>query len=185
MKFNKITLIIQAVGMYVMHIPLYILFVLIFLPIESETVSAWTNYLLIAYLILLAIVAPICLLNAIISIISIVKGKESPARCVMFVKLALIPWYIMNFAMCGILLAGFLNPFLMLAIPIAMAIMIMVTYMFMISTSIPDITDLIRLLIRRKVKISAALVFATIFLFIFTLDIVGGVMYYFLTKENQ
>ena len=101
----------------------------------------------------------------------------------MIVKLALIPWYVLNFYLCIMLIAGFLNPWLMLATPIVAAILICSTYIYMLATSLPDIAYLIRTLIKKKIRIKTSLVFAVIFLFIFCLDIIGGLMFYIITKD--
>lgn len=183
MKANKLLLIIQTIGMYAMHTPLYILFILLQCHVDDAILSKLSNPCLIIFLVLSVLLLPVCALIAIFSIISIFKGEESPSKVTMIVKLALIPWYVMNFALCAVLLSGFLNPFLMLAIPLAMAIMSIVTYIYMIATSLPDIAFFINRLIKRKIRISGGIIVSLVFLFIFCLDIVGGVIYHLEMKR--
>ena len=183
MKITKIFLILQAVGMYVMHLPLYIMLIIFTLPNGEAILENAAKPIFISFLVLLILVSPLCLLTAITSIVSIFKGNESPAKTTMIIKLALIPWYVLNFYLCIMLIAGFLNPWLMLATPIVAAILICSTYIYMLATSLPDIAYLIRLLIKKKIRIKTSLVFAVIFLFIFCLDIIGGLMFYIITKD--
>ena len=185
MKANRILLIIQTIGMYAMHTPLYILFILLQCHVDDAILSKLSNPCLIIFLVLSVLLLPVCVLLAVFSIISIFKGeeKESPSKITMIIKLALIPWYILNFVLCAVLLSGFLNPFLMLAIPLAMAIMSVVTYIYMIATSLPDIAYFINRLIKRKIRISGGIIVSIVFLFIFCLDIVGGVIYHLEMKK--
>ena len=185
MKVTKISLIIQAIGMYVMHLPLYILLIIFALPNCEDILNVAAKPIFISFLVLLIIVSPLCLLTAITSIVSIFKGNKSPAKTTMIVKLALIPWYVLNFYLCIMLIAGFLNPWLMLAAPVVAALLMCSTYIYMLATSLPDIAYLIRLLIKRKIRIKASVVFAIIFLFIFCLDVIGGLMFYLITRKIE
>ena len=185
MKANKITLIAQTIGMYVMHLPLYIFLILFNIPSAAEFFDKVSGPLLISFFVLTALVFPICIINAVFSVITVFKGEESPSKVSMVVKLALIPWYIMNFIICICLLSGMLNPFLFLAVPIVAAILICSTYIYMFSTSLPDIVYFINRLIKKKLKINALIIVSLVFLFIFCLDIAGGVMYHIAMNKNE
>ena len=182
MKANKILLIAQKVGMYICHTPLYILAILTFTDVLNN-VPHLSEILVNIFVAVTIALIPLGIALFVVSIISIFKGKESPSETTMVCKLVLIPWFILNFVFCSCLLMGFLNPFFMIAIPFAFAIMVSTTYCYMIATSMPDIAWFIRLLIKRKVKISALLIFSIIFMFIFCLDIAGGIMFHVATKE--
>ena len=136
MKANRIMLIVQAIGMYLMHIPLYIFFIVEFFPGLHED---FVIGLIKAALILMAVVIPICIANVILSVISIFKGDADISKTVMKVKLALIPWYALNFAMCFIIVALMLNPFTMVGIPAVVALLMGGTYICMVITSLPDV----------------------------------------------
>lgn len=184
MKANKILLIAQVVGMYICHAPLYVLAVLALTNSSVlDNVPHLSEILVNIFVAVTIALIPLGIALAVCSIISIFKGKESPSEVTMVSKLVLIPWFILNFIFCACLLMGFLNPFFMIAIPFAFAIMVTTTYCYMIATSLPDITWFIRLLIKRKVKISALLIFSIVFLFFFCLDIVGGILFHVATKE--
>ena len=183
MKANKILLILLAASMYLSHIPLYIAAIAIEFIDEFNINFDIGTPLLWTALGLMCVTLVICTLILIFSVISVFKGKESPSKTTMIVKLALIPWYILNFAMCICVLGGMLNPFFLWGIPLTMFIMVSTTYLNMIASSLPDIAWFIRLLIKKKIKISAMLIVSIIFMFIFCLDIAGGIMNYIATKE--
>ena len=184
MKANKILLIAQVIGMYVCHLPLYVIAICTL----TNTFTDVPHFFEILSNIFFGVgigIFPIGIALAIFSIISIFKGKESPSEVTMVSKLVLIPWFILNYIFCACLILGFLNPFFMIAIPFALAIMVCTTYYYMIVTSLPDIAWFIRILIKRKVKINALLIISVIFMFIFCLDIAGGIMFNAATKEAR
>ncbi|MCR5348337.1 MAG: hypothetical protein K6E59_01855 [Bacilli bacterium] len=174
MKINRVLLYAQLIAMYVMHTPLYAILVLIRFP-RTEALDAWVSGLLIASLVLMALAFPLCLLNAGFSIASIFKGEESPTKTTMVVKVALIPWYALNFVFCFLLVAGFMNPWLMLAIPVLVGVLVSVTYLFMLSTTLPDVAFLIRQGWKRRVRPNGLTIVGLVFLFFFCLDILGAV----------
>ena len=185
MKMNKILLIIQAIGMYVLHLPLYIALILLKTPIEEEALNAAISGLGIAFIVILVIVFPICIINAVSSFISIFKGDYNPSKTTMIVKFALIPWYIMNFFICAVIVAGLMNPWLMLTVPFAIVFLMGFTYIFMLATGLPDIAYFFNRLIKRELKVTPLLIFSLVFLFIFCLDIVGGLTYYIEMKPKE
>lgn len=140
------------------------------------------DWLFYVYLGIMVALIPLFITSGVLSIVSIFKGKENPSKIVMICKLALIPWYILNFAMCFCLIGGMLNPFLFLAIPIVIAIMVSSTYLYMIFMSAPDICYFLHQIIKEKKKPDALTIISIVMLFIFCLDPVGGVIYYIKTK---
>ena len=176
MKANKVTLIAQTIGMYVMHLPLYVLFILELLPGIDES---FVMGLLITALVLMALVAPVAIANIVLSVISVFKGETDLSQTVMKVKLALIPWYVINFAMCFVIVSISFNPFMMIAIPVVIAITVGITYFFMLATSLPDVGYYLRrVFVTKEEKITASRVFVVILLFIFCLDVVGGIVFH-------
>ena len=203
MKANKVTLIAQAIGMYVMHLPLYILFVIELIPVENEMLA---KGLLTATLILMVPVFLLCIANIVISVIcdkkypftkayrreklyaedkAILKSETDPSKTVMGVKLALIPWYIMNFVMCLAIVGAFFNPFLMIGIPVAIAFFAGTTYFCMLATSLPDVGFYLRrIVIKKDEKITASRVLTVILLFIFCLDVIGSILFRLQNKKK-
>lgn len=183
MKANKILLILLAASMYLSHIPLYIAAFAIFFQDLFQFEGDLATPLFFTSLGLMGVTLVIATLITVFSIISIFKGKESPSKVTMIVKCTLVPWFVLNFVLCFCIIGGMMNPFLLWGIPAMMAIMVCTTYVNMLASSLPDIAWFIRLLIKKKIKITPQLIVSIVFLFIFCLDIVGGVMYYISTKE--
>lgn len=181
MKTNKITLVAQTIGMYIMELPLYIWFIVELIPLNNESLA---NGLIKATLILTALVLPICIANIVLSVISVFKGESDVSKTVMKVKLALIPWFILNFAMCVIIIALMLNPFMMIGIPIVIAFLVVGTYFCMITTSLPDVAYYLRnVLIKKAEKLSPLRVAVVVCLFFFCLDVIGSVLFYNQNKK--
>ena len=185
MKTNKVLLIIQTILMYVMHLPLYVAVILSLIPMDKTIQDNSVTAMFITFFVLVGLITPICLINFIFSIIGLFKGQANPNKTTMVCKLALVPWYVMNFVICAVIIGGFLNPFLMLAIPILLFIFIFFTYIFMLSTSLPDISYFFYGIFRKRIQIKTSLIFSIIFLLVFCLDIVGGVMFFCNTKQVE
>lgn len=185
MKANKILLILLASSMYLSHIPLYIAATAIFFQDLFQFEGDLATPLFFTSLGLMAVTLAIALLILVFSIISVFKGKETPSKVTMIVKLALIPWYVLNFVICACIIGGMMNPFLLWGIPLMMVIMVCTTYINMLASSLPDIAWFIRLLIKRKIKINGLVITSMVFMFIFCLDIAGGIMFYIGTKEVE
>ena len=183
MKATRVLLYAQLIAMYAMQTPLYAIMVLIRFP-ENDVLDNWVTGLLIASLVLVILAFPLCLITAGFSIASIFKGDESPAKATMIVKLALIPWYIMNFIFCFVVVAGFMNPFLMIGIPLLIAIMMSTTYLFMLATGLPDIAYVIHRGWKERIKPNGLTITGLVFLFIFCLDTLGGIFLHVGTKPN-
>lgn len=182
MKRNNIMLIIQTILMYLAHLPIYIGLILVRLPYNESLDNVIIKLFLIG-IILTIVLLPIALVNLIMALAGVFNKKDNPCKTTMIVKLVLIPWYIMNFLFCILIIAGFLNPWLMLFAPLVAAILIFNTYILMLSTSIFDIVYSIRNTIKNHLEINASLVFTDIFLFCFCLDIVGSIILYIKSKN--
>ena len=182
MKVQKITLIAQAVGMYVMGIPLYIFFITQMIPVDNEALA---NGLLKAAGILASIVSPVIIVNIVLSIVSLAKGEVDLSKTVMVVKLVLIPWYILNFAMGFILVGVMFNPFMMIGIPVVVTLLMSNAYFCLLGTSLPDVALYIRnARLKKGKKKNGALVLVVFLLFIFCLDVVAGIILYLQNKNE-
>ena len=170
--------------MYVGQIPLCIISLPIMLPDESTIVENCGGLLLGIAFSGMGIAFVICALLLAFSIVSIFKG-ENASRMTMIIKIVLIPWYIVNFILCVCLIGGMLNPFLMLTIPIAVFLMISTTYINMLASGLPDIAFFVHLLIKKKVELNATLIISILFMFIFCLDAIGGILFYIKTREIE
>ena len=171
----------QTIGMYLMHLPLYVM--LITLPMPADTLQeSFTHALLIAFLVMTALMIPICVLNVVVSIRSALKGEEYPTKVTMIAKLSLIPWYLFNLAICIVFASIFLNPFMFLAIPLIVACFVGVTYLLMFATSIGEIVYFIKKKAKKE-HLGAATIVGVIFLFVFCLDVVGAIILYRRSKK--
>ena len=90
------------------------------------------------------------------------------------VKLLMIPFFGINIYLGLFLLSGMLNPFLLLGIPAAGGIGIVLTYIYMLMTGLPDVIYSIIFLIRSRKKPSVIMVVGMLMMFVFVLDIVGA-----------
>ena len=174
----KTTMIIQTIGMYLTHLPLYVMLITLPMPMDPDFQSVFYRVLLYITLALMVLMIPVCILNAVTSISSAIKGKEDPTRVTMIAKLSLIPWYILNVVICAVCASIFLNPFMMIAIPFVVAFFIVVTYILMLCSSLGDITYFIYNHKRKVWRDSVGMILAFICLFIFCLDVVGAIVLY-------
>ena len=172
----------QTIGMYVMHLPLYVAMILGFLPGVQEGA---VNGLLIATLVLMALMVPICVINVVFSLKSALKDEVDPTKATMISKLALIPWYVLNFLICLVFVGIFFNPFMMVGIPILIALTVGVTYALMLCTSVGDIAYYVKKILRKDEDVNTRTIVAVVFLFIFCLDIVGAIILYRQSQKSK
>ena len=115
----------------------------------------------------------------IISFISIFKKEAvDQTKFVMIYKIAAIPYFIGNFVFCGLIVAGMLNPFLMLAIPLAVAIFMFFTYVNMLGSSIVDVAYVINSFKNKTLKPRPLLIIGIILEFFFCVDFLGAIFIY-------
>ena len=181
MKANRILLIIQAALMYAAQLPICVAFFLHHFnrPLYEEVMPYYVK----VYVILSIVLIPVCITNIILSFISIKNSDKNPSLLMLILKCALMPWFILNFAICGVLVLGTLNPFLLWAMPIVVSILVFSTYLCMVSTSLPDVTYFASKLRKREVKISPRYVCPIVFLFIFCMDAIGALIFFLTTKK--
>ena len=182
MKANKITLIAQTVGMYLMHLPLYVFFIIEMLSVGGDMENLVSTIVTLTF-VLMSVVGLICIANIVLSVIAIVKGESDPSKTVKNVKLALIPWYVLNFAMCVLIIALMFNPFTMIGIPAVIAIAMGLTYFFMLGTSLPNVAYYLRRVFVTKEEVATrARVITVVLHFIFCLDVVGAILFH---RQNK
>ena len=178
----KITLLLQTIGMYVMHLPLYATLIIINIAMDERLQGDLIRGLLIAAFVLMIVMIPICILNMVVSGVSALKGND-PTKNTMVAKLSLIPWYCLNFFIGFVFVSIFFNPFMMIAIPVVLALLIASTYMLMLSTSLGDIAYAVHSLKRGGLK--PAVVVGVVFSFIFGLDVIGAIILYKESKKRS
>ena len=180
MTKSKIILIIQAVVMYLIQIPFYICLILAKIPnINFEICGV---LILIGFLFNLILI-PVCIVAAAFAIINLTADSQNPTWVTFIIKLVLIPWYGLNFLVCILLVAGFLNPWLMLGIPILIAIEVLITYIYMLCSSLQAVSYAIRQIMCKRLPLTPTLIVGIVFSFIFVLDIVGSYLLHIELKK--
>ena len=125
------------------------------------------------------------LATCVISFFSMFKSKtQDYTKFVMMYKLISIPWFIGNFIFCILLIAGMLNPFLLIAIPIVIIVMILSTYICMLSSSMINFSYLIVSWRNKTIKPSGLVAIGVIFGFIFCLDALGAILIFLENKRH-
>lgn len=169
---NKL-LIIQAALMYLMQIPLYVLLAIF----KKDNVSFDLVFaLLMITLILFVILLPVSIMTTVASLALSSTDKSSPLKTTMIVKIALIPWYALNVVFGFVLIAGFLNPWLFWVAPLILVLQSILTYAYMLATSVPSLVYVLRYKAKNKIPTNAYLIFAVVFHLIFFLDVIGSIM---------
>jgi hypothetical protein len=117
----------------------------------------------------------IAFLNIILALLNHGKNIPSPYKITMAIKLALIPFYVINFLIWSIFVIGSLNPFFFIFLPLFLAFSIITTYFIMLATSLQNIVYLWRQFVSQK-KLSY-LIYAILH-FIFCVDVIGSILVY-------
>ena len=171
--------------MYIMHLPLYIFFIIELIGVGGDMENLVSSVVTATY-VLTSLVGLICIANIVLSVISIFKGEGDPSKTVRTVKLALIPWYVLNFAMCVIMVALMFNPFMMIGIPVVIGLGMGLTYFLMLGTSLPNVAYYLRrAFVTKEEQISGARVATIILHFIFCLDVIGGILFHRQNKRAE
>lgn len=149
--------------------------------------SVWTLYTqtdtsAVKYYLLTAL--PFGFASFVLEIFNVVFGfkasertREATAKTVLICKSVLIPFFIVNFTLCALFLAAFLNPFLLWAIPAVISVCSVLTYFAVFASSAYNLGD-----IRRRIKnrettwqnMLAHIIFHVLFVF----DLAGSVWYF-------
>lgn len=171
MTKSKIILIIQAVVMYLIQLPFYVCLILAKIPFIDFEIC---GVLIFVGLCLNLLLIPVGIVAVVFAILNLTADSQNPAWVTFIIKLVLIPWYCLNFLVCFLLVTGFLNPFLMIAIPLLIAIEVSITYIYMLCSSLQVVSYTIRQIMCKRIPLTPMLVVGIIFSFIFVLDVVGS-----------
>lgn len=178
MKTSKIFLIIETVLLYISELCFVIVIPLTYVDESGSIIRT----LLLTKFILDIVTLNIAFVVIILSFITILKRDYNPTKYTMVIKLILIPFYALNFVEWSLYVAGMLNPFLMLAIPVVIFLGMCYTYLIMISTSLCDLIYAIK---HFKDDNKKLVITSFVFLFMFCFDVIGSIMLYMSTKNNK
>lgn len=105
----------------------------------------------------------------------IYKPKRFTYQTVMIGKLVLIPYFLLNFLCCFLLVAGFLNPFLAWSLIIVIPLLIGMTYIAMLPLSLASAALSIGYVRQKKVE-SQKIILWQILEFFFVLDVFAAIV---------
>lgn len=131
------------------------------------------NWTLIIVLLVVALVMGI--FPWVFAIIGAIKNENPHTMVTIVVKSMMIPFFCINLLAWVMLVGGLMNPFLLLTIPAVICIGVCMTYVFMLTTSLPEIIYMIIFMIKQKKKPKLFMVIGIVCLFFFVLDIPGSV----------
>lgn len=184
MKANKILLIIQTICMYLLHLPLWSILLIALLDRQNKLGNTISDTLGLFYRIGTLAVFIICILNILLAIISIAKPVKDMSNITMICKIIQVPWYVVNTIFCTIVFIGLCNPMLFMIAPIYFVISLLVTYCYMLSTSLPLFISYTRIAQKNMIPYSLLGKVSSIALFFFILDIMGSISIYCLLSNQ-
>ena len=170
MRICKIFLIITMIVLYVMQgfiaVPLY--------GVMKSVNTGDLNVKLVFILLVVSILTGLTALG--FGIAGTIKSEGPLTGITVGVKIAMIPFFVINIVLWILLIAGMLNPFLMLGIPLAAVIGVCLTYVYMLMTGLPDIIYCIGFCIKNKKRPTGLMAAGVILNFFFMLDVIGSIM---------
>ena len=170
MFISKILLAVTAAVLYVMQF-------LVFIPMMGIMTGNNTFDLkMTPVFILLGVAVVLGLTSFVLAIIGGVKNEGPSSLITVIVKACMIPFFGINLYCWLLGISGMLNPFLLMGIPIVGFLGICLTYVFMFTTSAPDIVYTIIFCIRNKKRPTALMITGVILEFFFLADLVGAIL---------
>ena len=177
MLLSKVFLVLAMCVYYAME-------VMIFVPILGIMNSIQTfdfNWPLIGFLLVVAFALGITAL--VMAILGAAKKEKDNTMVTIVLKTLMIPFFAINLYCWFCLVSGLMNPFLFIAIPGVVIIGVAVTYIIMLTTSLPEIVYMIIFMIRQKKSPKKQMVGGIFLCFCFFLDLVGIVLVHRSYKE--
>lgn len=178
MKVEKRLLYIQTLLMLVVSVLIVVgVFIIGNGDFDEEKLGVGLIIFLAALVALYGLIALVGFINLVITTLHLYRGETYQlGKDVFNVKLLSIPFYITNFLFWLIIVTAALNPFLMIAIPIIVAIGVGVTWFIMFTTSAPNIVRVIQKIFDKNQTINTYEIVGLVFSFMFVLDIVGSLI---------
>ena len=131
-----------------------------------------------AYLIIGCTASLLGLAAIILAAVAAIKNEKACSGLTVALKLLMIPWYIGNFILWTFLVLGMMNPFTFIGIPFAMAIGVGITYVSMLTMSLPDFIYRVIMLVKKRKRPSKNIILGLIFSFFFVTDVVAAILFY-------
>ena len=179
MLISKILLILTMCVYYALQI-------LILIPMQIIMKSAdGAEFNWVAIGILLVAAAVLGLATLIFAIIGAVKSEKNNTMITVVVKFMMIPFFCINIYCWYLLFTGLMNPFLFVTIPVVLIVGVAVTYVFTLTTVLPDVIYMFIYLKREKKRPEKNMRTGLILCFFFILDLVGIVLIHKSYKELE
>lgn len=140
--------------------------------------------LLIAALVLGIIAFFLGLSNIIVALTHIITSHKSSYFAIMIAKLALIPFFMMNFVICILVCVAILNPWLFMTSIVLVPLMVGITYGVLLVTSSYNLAHMIYAL-NKKQATSKELTIHIIFQLIFVLDVVSSIILFVKDRKSK
>ena len=86
----------------------------------------------------------LCFCNVLSAVLGVFKNSPAPYQTTAAVKIALIPFYVLNFFIWAILIIGTLNPFFLGLAIVFLIVSFLSTYVFMLATGVHNIAHLLK-----------------------------------------
>ena len=173
---TKKLLLTQTILMYLAQAPFYVAFILL----ESSEIDV--SYIFLGGIIASIVVSIFCFVCSIIYLARMRKDEPNVYKHVMIHKLIQVPFYVVNYVISFLVIGGLFNPFLMIAIPFVIALLMSNTYLYTFTTSLPNIIYLVRSMIKEK-KANALSIILAILHFVFVADVVSSIIVF--ARENK
>ena len=170
MLVGKIVLILTVCVLYAMQLS-------VFLPaygILNGKDFGDFNFILICVLLGVSLVAGLAAL--ILSISGTVKGEGPLTIITVVAKIIMIPFFCINLYLWIMLVGGMMNPFLLMGIPVVACVGVCLTYVYMLTTSLPDVIFSIWFCLKQKRRPTKLMIIGIICCFIFVADVAGSIL---------
>lgn len=189
MKFTKVYKVLDTIFSVFTYIPALLVFASIVMNLECKDLANGADYApiydglmtagIITFIVLMVLLFPMYIL----SIVAGFTTKESLTKHTMITKLALIPFYVINFvAAVWLLTDGYTLSWFLL--PVFAVLLIVTTYLIMLRTSLPVLIMFIKFYIKKKIKVTPWGIISLVCLFLFCIDVVAAILLYAIEKRN-
>ena len=179
MLISKILLILTMCVYYALQIQVFIPL----LKIMKSAEGAEFNWVAIG--ILLVAAAVLGLAAWVFAIPGALKGEKNNTMITVVVKFMMIPFFCINIYCWYLLFTALMNPFLFVTIPVVLIVGVAVTYVFTLTTVLPDLIYTFIYLKREKKRPEKPMKTGLILCFFSILDLVGIVLIHKSYKELE
>lgn len=176
----------RALGFFIVSLYIWqiLLITWIFLSMNLRFISFDVDILLWISLIMGVVAFFLGLLNVFLGLRKIFNSPKCVYKSVMISKILLIPFFIINFFLCFIIVIILFNPFMFFVVPFILYLMICGAFGIVLATSSYNIGYMLNK-IRNKEKTWNDLIVYFLLQFIFILDIVSSILLFKKEAENN